>query len=154
MLFDPMWDPPKVAGIAPVRGIAELADSAKIDPNFRLKTLIVLDLRDSASFDADHIPGRSINLPLDSLLDPNPYQDPKTMVRQFPILDKKLAEEDDEFGEKLEGSNKIVLTLSHRGHMGRLAMSVLRNRGVKAHCVMTGVQGWKATGLWGKWILN
>jgi len=76
------------------------------------------------------------------------------MVRQFPILDSRLAKDDKEFGESLDGKDKIILTLSHRGHIGRLAMSVLRNRGVKAHCVMTGVEGWKATGLWGKWILN
>lgn len=154
MLFDPFWEPPKVVGIAPAKGIADLDDSAKIDPEFRKKQLIVLDLRDEETFKKDQIPGLSLNLPIDTINGPNPYLDPPTMVKVFPILDKRLSGDDSVFGPALEGSDKIVLTLSHRGHIGRLAMSVLRNRSVKAHCVMLGSEGWKATGLWGRWLSN
>ena len=143
MLFDPNWKPPKVVGIAPVKGVAvanpDEAEQAR-------KEVVVLDLRDEDSFNASHIPG-SLNLPVDSPDDPNPYQNPPTMVTIFRLLDKELDEQ--HFGSQLTG--KVVLTLSHRGHVGRLAMSILRNRKVQAHCVMGGSEEWKTNGLWGQW---
>lgn len=145
MLFDPNWTPPKVIGVAPVRGVAPVTDKPELE---KKKDIVVLDLRDTASYAESHIPN-SFRLPLDGPNDKNPYKDTQTMVRQFRILDERLGANDPEFGEALK--DKIVLTLSHRGHMGRLAMSVLRERDVQAHCVMEGYEGWKKAGLWGKW---
>ena len=68
------------------------------------------------------------------------------MVRQFRVLDERLAATDSQFGKALEG--KVVFTLSYKGHVARLAMSVLRNRGVQAHCVMGGSDAWMEQGLW------
>ncbi|KAF9014726.1 tryptophan synthase beta subunit-like PLP-dependent enzyme, partial [Hymenopellis radicata] len=146
MLFDPNWTPPKVVGIAPVKGVAT-ADE-ELDAKLGINDIVVLDLRDQEAFKSSHIPG-SISFPVDSLQDLNPYQDPPTMVRQFRLLDKELSDPNTALGSQLTG--KVVLTLSHRGHIGRLAMSILRNRKVKAHCVMGGSEEWKKSGLWGLW---
>ncbi|KAL0069573.1 hypothetical protein AAF712_003231 [Marasmius tenuissimus] len=147
MLFDPSWSPPKKAGLTRVQGIAEVAP--ELSANLDRQKYVVLDLRDEVSFAASHIPGLSVNLPVDSLKDKNPYRDLPTMVEKFRLLDGRLGSKDPEFGASLEG--KVVFTLSHYGHIGRLAMSILRNRGVQAHCVMGGTEQWRETGLWGKW---
>ncbi|KAJ7470928.1 tryptophan synthase beta subunit-like PLP-dependent enzyme [Mycena latifolia] len=105
----------------------------------------VLDLRDADDFAAAHLPG-ALNLPLGARAAPNPYKDPPTMVQQFALLDARLGAADAEFGA-LAG---VVLTVSYSGHVSRLAMSVLRNRGVVAHCVMGGVEAWEVDGLWAK----
>ena len=144
MLFNPDWVPPQAVGITPVKGVA----SREGELTSKAQDIIILDLRDKAAFETSHVPG-SLNLPIDSAEELNPYKDPPTMVRQFTILDKRLSAEDVEFGEVLSG--KVVLTLSYRGHIGRLAMSVLRNREVKAHCVVGGYEKWKECGLWGTW---
>jgi cysteine synthase A len=67
------------------------------------------------------------------------------MCEQFALLDARLGADDAEFGVRsgaLDG--RVVLTLSYTGHVARLAMSILRNRGVVAHCVMGGVEAWEA----------
>ncbi|KAJ6627672.1 tryptophan synthase beta subunit-like PLP-dependent enzyme [Mycena sp. CBHHK59/15] len=108
-------------------------------------SLVVLDLRDAADFALCHLNG-ALNLDIGAKAKPNPYKDPATMVDEFKTLDARLAPADAEFGAALEG--KVVLTLSYSGHVARLAMSVLRNRGVQAHCVMGGVEAWSHGGLW------
>ncbi|KAI3621449.1 cysteine synthase [Moniliophthora roreri] len=146
MLFDPAWKPSRKGGIAPVAGVAEPVSD--LNDKKGAQEYVVLDLRDQSTFDQSHIPG-SRNLPVDSLDNLNPYRHPPTMVKQYKLLDERLSANDTEFGTSLEG--KAVFTLSHRGHVGRLAMSILRNRGVKAHCIMGGSERWKEAGLWGKW---
>ncbi|KAJ7732121.1 tryptophan synthase beta subunit-like PLP-dependent enzyme [Mycena metata] len=119
-----------------------------LTPGASASALAVLDLRDAPDFAAAHIPG-ALNLPLGIRTAANPYKHPPTMVEQFKLLDARLGAADTEFGNDsttLQG--KIVLTLSYKGHVGRLAMSVLRNRGLIAHCVMGGVDAWEADGLW------
>lgn len=144
MIFDPSWTPPKVVGLAPVRGVAPVSNGHTTVK----KEIVVLDLRDEESYLSSHVPG-ALNLPVDFLKHENPYSHPPSMVKQFRLLDSRLGANDPEFGESLK--DKEVLTLSHRGHVGRLAMSVLRERGVQARCVMQGSEGWKKTGLWGNW---
>lgn len=149
MLFDPTWKPQQVTGMAPVRGVADDASTSSEANSLRLgKHIVVLDLRDKESYAKSHIPG-SVNLPVDSPSGQNPYKHPPTMVSQFRFLDKRLSATDSVFGAPLEG--KIVFTLSYRGHVGRLAMSVLRNREIQAHCVMGGYEDWQRSGLWGSW---
>ncbi|KAJ7116709.1 tryptophan synthase beta subunit-like PLP-dependent enzyme [Mycena epipterygia] len=105
--------------------------------------LAVLDLRDGVDFATAHV-SSARNLPLGARAAPNPYKHPQTMVAQFALLDARLDGADAEFGG-LEG---VVLTVSYTGHVARLAMSVLRHRGVIAHCVMGGVEAWEEGGLW------
>lgn len=153
MLFDPEWKPPAAVGLAPVRGVA--AATPAIAGRSSGQVISVLDLRDAESFYKGHIPG-AVNLPVDRLEDPNPYADTLTMVKQFRVLDKALGPKKDTDGVNepfieglsCEGKGKVVFTLSHRGNMGRLAMSVLRERGIQAHCVMGGTEEWKRAGLW------
>ncbi|KAH8818582.1 tryptophan synthase beta subunit-like PLP-dependent enzyme [Flagelloscypha sp. PMI_526] len=147
IIFDSNWVPPKVVGIQPHRGIAPAASD---DDDFALPTLI-LDLRDDESFRKCHLPN-SLHLPVDASTDPNPYMDPPTMVKLFRTLDARLGANDPEFGGELFKGHKVLI-LSHRGHSARLAMSVLRERNVKAFCVMTGVDGWKEASLWGNWSI-
>ncbi|KAJ6463184.1 tryptophan synthase beta subunit-like PLP-dependent enzyme [Mycena vulgaris] len=123
--------------ITPATAHAMLASTSTPAPT-------VLDLRDAEDFAAAHLPGTR-NLPLGARAAANPYKDPPTMVMQFALLDARLAA-DGEFGA-LAG---VVLTVSYKGHVGRLAMSVLRNRGVVAHCVMGGVEAWEEGGLWAR----
>ncbi|KAJ7835561.1 tryptophan synthase beta subunit-like PLP-dependent enzyme [Mycena olivaceomarginata] len=110
--------------------------------------LAILDLRDAPDFATAHIalpPTRTYNLPLGARAAPNPYKHPPTMCEQFALLDARLGVDDAEFGVRsgaLDG--RVVLTLSYTGHVARLAMSILRNRGVVAHCVMGGVEAWEA----------
>ncbi|KAJ6577922.1 tryptophan synthase beta subunit-like PLP-dependent enzyme [Mycena capillaripes] len=121
---------------------------AAFAPSVSSPALAVLDLRDAADFEAAHIAG-ALNLPLGARAAANPYKHPPTMVKQFTLLDERLGTKDAEFGAgsaALEG--KVVLTLSYKGHVGRLAMSILRNRGLVAHCVMGGVEAWEQGGLW------
>lgn len=106
---------------------------------------VVLDLRDATDFETSHLPS-SVNFDVGPRTQPNPYQDPPTMVKQFKLLDERLAATDATFGKPLEG--KVVFTLSYKGHVGRLAMSILRNRKVQAHCVMGGSDAWQQDGLW------
>jgi len=110
-----------------------------------VSNLVLLDLRDEADFNAAHIPN-SLNLDIGARDRPNPYKDPATMVAEFKILDSRLQLSDPVLGPAL--ANKIVLTLSYSGHVGRLAMSILRKRGLQAHCVMGGLEAWKQAGLW------
>lgn len=145
MLFDPKWYPSKKAGIAPVPGIVSQVDSAESNSPYIKEEVLVLDFRNEDSFDRSHIPG-SLNLAVDSEHDLNPFKDTQTMVRQFKNLEAKLCPD---FCKIFAG--RKVLTLSHRGHVGRLAMSILRNRSVNAHCVMGGREKWESVGLWGRW---
>ncbi|KAK7032689.1 cysteine synthase [Favolaschia claudopus] len=113
-------------------------------------SLAILDLRDASDFAASHIHG-AVNLPFGIHAAANPYKHPPTMVEQFKLLDARLGSADAEFGKEsnvLDG--RTVLTLSYKGHVGRLAMSILRNRGLVAHCVMGGTEAWEEDGLWGR----
>ncbi|GJE91549.1 cysteine synthase [Phanerochaete sordida] len=116
-------------------------NTLQIDPS----RMVVLDLRATSDFAASRLPG-SVNLDVGAREQPNPYQDPPTMVRQFRVLDERLAATDSQFGAALDG--KVVFTLSYKGHVARLAMSILRNRKVQAHCVMGGSDAWIEQGLW------
>lgn len=107
--------------------------------------MVVVDLRDAADFEKSHIPG-SISLDVDAKALPNPYQDPSTLVNLFKLLDKRLAAADPVLGALLDG--KVVFTLSYKGHVARLAMAILRNRKVQAHCVVGGFDAWMKSGLW------
>ncbi|KAJ7122549.1 tryptophan synthase beta subunit-like PLP-dependent enzyme [Mycena crocata] len=109
--------------------------------------IAVLDLRDADDFAAAHIAG-ALNLAFGVRAAANPYKHPPTMVWQFGLLDTRLAATDAEFGASSALQGKVVLTLSYKGHVGRLAMSILRNRGLVAHCVMGGVEAWEDSGLW------
>jgi cysteine synthase A len=111
------------------------------------ESIILLDLRDGDDFDESHYPG-AMNLDIGARGSPNPYKDSQTMIRQFRALDKRLSADDVEFGETLVG--RTVITLSYKGHVGRLANSILRNRGIKAHCVIGGSESWEEGGLWDK----
>ncbi|KAJ7921388.1 tryptophan synthase beta subunit-like PLP-dependent enzyme [Mycena leptocephala] len=110
-------------------------------------TLAILDLRDTVDFDAAHIAG-ALNLPIGAQAAANPYKHPPTMVAQFKLLDARLGAADPEFGAGSALDGKVVLTVSYKGHVGRLAMSILRNRGLVTHCVMGGVEVWEEDGLW------
>ncbi|KAF7327303.1 Cysteine synthase [Mycena kentingensis (nom. inval.)] len=115
--------------------------------------LVVLDLRDTDDFAAAHIPDISLSLPLGIRDAANPYKHPPTMVEQFRFLDKRLGADDLEFGNCVLRPGQVVLTLSYKGHVGRLAMSILRSRGVLAECVTGGVDAWSSVdaesgGLW------
>lgn len=113
------------------------------------KQTIVLDLRDAADASSLSLPSSLyLPLPTPSKDAANPYQHPPTMVTQFRFLDGRLGSKDDqEFGGKaLEG--KVVLTLSYDGNTARVAMSVLRNRGIEACCIMGGVEAWKKAKLY------
>ncbi|RDB18452.1 Cysteine synthase B [Hypsizygus marmoreus] len=110
------------------------------------KVPIIVDLRDQANFKASHIPGsRNLDIGADTL--PNPYKDPKTLVILFDLLDTRFTATDPEYGAALR--EKLVLLLSRDGNVARLASSILRHRGVSAYYVIGGVDGWRASGLWG-----
>ncbi|KAG8740676.1 hypothetical protein FRC10_004054 [Ceratobasidium sp. 414] len=120
-------------------------DRGKADFN-PSSTVIVLDLRSSHDFSHLRLPN-SINFPIGRT--PNPYQHPPTMVDQFKLIDSRIgaeAKNDTEFGDEVLGG-KVVFTLGYDGHSARLAMGVLRNRGLEAYCVMGGVEEWERIGL-------
>lgn len=106
---------------------------------------VILDLRNADDFKASHI-DQSLNLDVDTRSRPNPYRDTATLVELFKLLEGRLAATDPTFGPALEG--RTVITLSYHGHVAKLAMSILRNRGVKAHAVVGGLEAWKKGGLW------
>lgn len=107
---------------------------------------MVLDIRNHASFKSSHIPG-SHNFDIGSDSQPNPYKDPATLVMLFDTLNTRFAQTDPEYGPGLE--DRFVIVLSRDGNVARLATSILRNRGVSAHYVVGGIDGWVASGLWG-----
>jgi rhodanese-related sulfurtransferase len=107
--------------------------------------MVLLDLRDTADFKSSHIRG-SHNLEVGDAVRPNPYKDTATLKILFDILSERLGTSDPLYGAALD--DKLVLLISHDGNIARLASSILRNRGVKAHYVIGGVNGWRASGLW------
>ncbi|QRV85629.1 cysteine synthase [Ceratobasidium sp. AG-Ba] len=113
-----------------------------------LSTIVVLDLRSEDDFAHMHLPN-SINFPVGRTR--NPYQHPPTMVETFKLVDSAIgleAKNDPKYGDDvLAGEHKVVFTLGYDGHMARLAMSVLRNRGLEAYCIMGGVEVWEKDGL-------
>ncbi|KAJ7187819.1 tryptophan synthase beta subunit-like PLP-dependent enzyme [Mycena filopes] len=137
--------------LTPAAAHQMLLAAASPDPATPAPRVTVLDLRDAPDFASAHLP-HALSLPLGARAAPNPYRHPPTMVAQFALLDARLGVQDAEFGKALEGEGegRVVLTVSYKGHVGRLAMSVLRNRGVVAHCVMGGVEAWEVDGLWGE----
>ncbi|KAG8721142.1 hypothetical protein FRC08_015440 [Ceratobasidium sp. 394] len=116
---------------------------AEFDPS---STIVILDLRSMDDFSHLRLPN-AINFPIGRTR--NPYQHPPTMVEQFKFIDSRIgveAKDDIEFGDKVLGG-KVVFTLGYDGHSARLAMSVLRNRGLEAYCVMGEVEEWERMGL-------
>ncbi|KAG5636619.1 hypothetical protein H0H81_007387 [Sphagnurus paluster] len=110
------------------------------------RKIFMLDIRDGANFRASHLDGfRNLDIDCDSR--PNPYKDPATLVLLFDRLKLRFAMTDPEFGRPLQ--DKTVILLSKDGQASKLATSILRNRGVEAYYVIGGVQGFKASGLWG-----
>ncbi|KAG8726332.1 hypothetical protein FRC10_007244, partial [Ceratobasidium sp. 414] len=70
------------------------------------------------------------------------------MVGQLKSTDSGVgaeAQDGVEFGEEVPGGKK-VFTLGYDDHSARLAMSVLRNGGLDAHCMMGGVEAWERMG--------
>lgn len=110
------------------------------------KETFVLDIRDQADFRSSHIPG-SHNLDIGADSRPNPYKDPRTLALLFDKLETRFAMADPQYGLPLQ--DKLVILLSSDGSVAKLASSVLRNRGVEALYVTGGVNGFKASGLWG-----
>ncbi|KAG9094751.1 hypothetical protein FS749_011908 [Ceratobasidium sp. UAMH 11750] len=116
---------------------------AEFDPS---STIVVLDLRSTDDFSHLRLPN-AINFPIGRTR--NPYQHPPTMVEQFKFIDSRIgaeAKDDIEFGDEVLGG-KVVFMLGYDGHSARLAMSVLKNRGLEAYCVMGGVVEWERVGL-------
>ncbi|KAJ7683218.1 tryptophan synthase beta subunit-like PLP-dependent enzyme [Mycena rosella] len=95
----------------------------------------VLDLRDSADFNAVRIAG-SINFDLHGRDEPNPFTSPPVLRRQWLEFDHRLCADDPEFGPKLFG--RIVVINSYSGHSAVVASSVLRKKGVEAYAVQDG----------------
>ncbi|KAJ7771703.1 tryptophan synthase beta subunit-like PLP-dependent enzyme [Mycena metata] len=98
----------------------------------------VLDLRNEDDFNASHITG-SLNADVGARDLPNPYKHAATLTDLFQKLDSRLSAEDATFGAALKG--RRVLTVSYDGNVARLAMSILRNRGLEAYCVQGGYEG-------------
>ncbi|KDN42442.1 hypothetical protein RSAG8_06759, partial [Rhizoctonia solani AG-8 WAC10335] len=72
----------------------------------------------------------------------NPYPHPPTMVELFKKIEEMVGfGASNDLVKGLDG--KVVFTLGYDGHVARLAMSVLRNRGLEAYCVMGGVEEWE-----------
>lgn len=107
--------------------------SPPADSNNMTSVPIILDLRDEVDFKHSHFDS-SLNLDVGASSKPNPYQDPSTLVALFHVLNVRLATTDPVFGPAFEG--RVVITISYNGNVARLAMSILRSRGVQAHCVM------------------
>ncbi|KAG8731317.1 hypothetical protein FRC11_004512 [Ceratobasidium sp. 423] len=101
--------------------------------------VVVLDLRAEEDFTRLALPN-SFNLPIGKTQ--NPYADPPTMVELFKKIDGEIGlGATNELVQRLDG--KVVFTLGYDGHVARLAMSVLRNRGLEVYCVMGGVEEWE-----------
>ncbi|KAJ7349210.1 cysteine synthase B [Mycena albidolilacea] len=92
----------------------------------------ILDLRNANDFNASHISG-SLNVDVGARDLPNPYKHAPTLTQLWRQLDERLSANDATFGPALEG--RRVLTVSYDGNVARLAMSILRNRGLEAYCV-------------------
>ncbi|KAJ7043195.1 putative cysteine synthase B [Mycena alexandri] len=106
----------------------------------------VLDLRNEDDFNASHITG-SLNADVGARDLPNPYKHAPTLTDLFRKLDSRLSAEDAAFGAALKG--RRVLTVSYDGNVARLAMSILRNRGLEAYCVQGGYEaGIFGAGMW------
>ncbi|CAE6444884.1 unnamed protein product [Rhizoctonia solani] len=99
----------------------------------------VLDLRAPKDYAHMTLPN-SLNLPIGPSR--NPYAHPPTMVELFKKMDGEIGlGATGELVSRLDG--KVVFTLGYDGHVARLAMSVLRNRGLEVYCVMGGVEEWE-----------
>ncbi|KAJ7836988.1 cysteine synthase B, partial [Mycena olivaceomarginata] len=92
----------------------------------------ILDLRNANDFNASHISG-SLNVDVGARDLPNPYKHAPTLSQLWRQLDERLSANDATFGPALEG--RRVLAVSYDGNVARLAMSILRNRGLEAYCV-------------------
>jgi rhodanese-related sulfurtransferase len=130
--------------LSPERALALVEASTRT-----YEPLAVLDLRDAEDFNKSHIPG-STNLELGARDAPNPYKDPATMRAQFTLLDSTLATNDKTVWPKLQES--VVMVISYKGHTARLALSILRSRGIKAHCVIGGYDACIENGIWDKFL--
>ncbi|KAG8796383.1 hypothetical protein FRC12_024559 [Ceratobasidium sp. 428] len=137
--------PPLTNGHTTTKKAPHDRGKAEMNPN---STILVLDLRSTPDFERLCLPN-SINFALGRTR--NPYQHPPTMVDQFKLLDARLgsdARDDPEFGDHvLGGEGKVVFVFGYDGHSARLVMSVLRNRGLEAYCVMGGLEEWEKLGL-------
>ncbi|KAF9465572.1 tryptophan synthase beta subunit-like PLP-dependent enzyme [Collybia nuda] len=131
--------------LTPKQATQLLTTSPLINQNGSSGNTVLLDFRDTADFRSSHIRG-SHNLEVGDAVRPNPYKDTATLTELFNIFSDRLGSSDSQFGTAL--NDKTVLLISHDGNIARLASSILRNRGVKAHYVIGGVNGWKSSGLW------
>jgi rhodanese-related sulfurtransferase len=100
--------------------------------------ITVVDLRDASDFVVSHLPN-SINVDVGARNKPNPFFHPQTLIELFNALEERLP-------SLPVGSQ--VLTLSYDGHLGRLASSILRHRGMKAFCAMGGSKRWEELNIW------
>ncbi|EUC59851.1 cysteine synthase B [Rhizoctonia solani AG-3 Rhs1AP] len=105
--------------------------------------VVVLDLRAEGDYKHMKLPN-AFNLPIGRTQ--NPYMHPPTMVEIFKEIDGRVGlGASNDLVRCLDG--KVVFTLGYDGHIARLAMSVLRNRGLEAYCIMGGVEEWETLSL-------
>ncbi|CAE6491083.1 unnamed protein product [Rhizoctonia solani] len=105
--------------------------------------VVVLDLRAEGDYKHMKLPN-AFNLPIGRTQ--NPYTHPPTMVEIFKEIDGRVGlGASNDLVRCLDG--KVVFTLGYDGHIARLAMSVLRNRGLEAYCIMGGVEEWETLSL-------
>lgn len=95
----------------------------------------VLDLRSTEDFEHGHISG-AISNPLANLtaMSPSPYEDGKTLQRQWKDLKTKFS------GEEFDRVDKRpVLVVCYNGETSRLASALLRGQGIEAYSIAGGV---------------
>ncbi|KAF8643032.1 hypothetical protein AX16_009276 [Volvariella volvacea WC 439] len=109
------------------------------------KNVVILDLRNEDDFQFSHFPN-SLNLDVNARNRPNPYKDNPTLAYLWKLFEERLSDQDPVFGQPLQG--KKVILISYKGHVARLAMSVLRHRGIEAYTVIGGSEAWEKTPFW------
>jgi rhodanese-related sulfurtransferase len=74
--------------------------------------VIIIDIRERADFDAAHLPGSRL-LELGNKKEPDPFEDSRTLARQWTVLARRLGKEGDSSFADLEG--KVIITVCYLG---------------------------------------